>query len=622
MSAVLLQTTPGTSVNEDTLITPAVLNQLANPLVEIPPGANIGPEQLDMGSIGAQLGVGATGQNLVLWGDLYPTGWRAATVSAPAGVRTENARGIWVRPAGAAIDYNRQQAAPDELSAWSAYFGGAVGLTALESGTYLGPDATSKLVDTPFVVSVSLKNAGNADFRPTLEIRTSNLLQDEDNVTMRVTQQADDPVTVGTWRRFTWLLNSTGLQNWINGAQIVFRMEAFPNPAHHILLAQVDVRRGTSAAAFSVAPRETLQTGAVPVGTLLPVAGEIAVPDPGFLFANGAAVSRNTYGSLFARTGTRYGVGNGVSTFNLPDLRERRLVGASTMGGSLVGAGRGILTVDQCSITTGSQVVTLGGAGADIPVGSLVIAEGVPAGTQVIGSDNATTIYLSAAATATTVGTLTMIFSPLGVDLRAPGSASPDLIHSESRYQVGALISRLGTGSNGNQRLRVYHSGLGYSSIDIYVGMIVIGVGIPSGTVVEALYDLDEIWLSKAKTAALNLDPVLFLEPGATAAERARWRERIALEPVIQNCSTTNASLTVTVPSHLTRQLVPGMGVSGNGIPAGATISNLLSATQFQLSAAATNTGSGKTLSFTHPPEYLTTRLYQSHMSCLWQIKT
>lgn len=41
----------------------------------------------------------------------------------------------------------------------------------------------------------------------------------------------------------------------------------------------------------------------------------------GFLKANGAAISRTTYARLFAIIGTTFGVGNGSTTFNLPDLR-------------------------------------------------------------------------------------------------------------------------------------------------------------------------------------------------------------------------------------------------------------------------------------------------------------
>jgi microcystin-dependent protein len=41
----------------------------------------------------------------------------------------------------------------------------------------------------------------------------------------------------------------------------------------------------------------------------------------GWLVMNGAAVSRVTYAELFAEIGVLYGDGDGVSTFNLPDVR-------------------------------------------------------------------------------------------------------------------------------------------------------------------------------------------------------------------------------------------------------------------------------------------------------------
>lgn len=41
----------------------------------------------------------------------------------------------------------------------------------------------------------------------------------------------------------------------------------------------------------------------------------------GFLKCNGAAISRTTYANLFAAIGTTFGVGDGSTTFNLPDLR-------------------------------------------------------------------------------------------------------------------------------------------------------------------------------------------------------------------------------------------------------------------------------------------------------------
>ncbi|MDP9709848.1 UNVERIFIED_ORG: microcystin-dependent protein [Pseudomonas fluorescens] len=44
-------------------------------------------------------------------------------------------------------------------------------------------------------------------------------------------------------------------------------------------------------------------------------------PPEGWLRCNGAAVSRTTYARLFAMLGAHYGAGDGLTTFNLPDMR-------------------------------------------------------------------------------------------------------------------------------------------------------------------------------------------------------------------------------------------------------------------------------------------------------------
>jgi len=52
----------------------------------------------------------------------------------------------------------------------------------------------------------------------------------------------------------------------------------------------------------------------------------------GYLLCQGQAVSRSTYAALFAVVGTTYGSGDGSTTFNLPDLRQRVPVGKHTTG--------------------------------------------------------------------------------------------------------------------------------------------------------------------------------------------------------------------------------------------------------------------------------------------------
>jgi microcystin-dependent protein len=71
----------------------------------------------------------------------------------------------------------------------------------------------------------------------------------------------------------------------------------------------------------------------VPTGVYLPFGGSTA-PD-GYLLCNGSAVSRRTYAGLFAVIGTTFGVGDGSTTFNVPNLVNRLPIGA----GGLYAAG-------------------------------------------------------------------------------------------------------------------------------------------------------------------------------------------------------------------------------------------------------------------------------------------
>ena len=52
-----------------------------------------------------------------------------------------------------------------------------------------------------------------------------------------------------------------------------------------------------------------------------------STPPTGYLLCDGAAISRATYAALFAVIGTIYGVGDGSTTFNLPNLKHRMPVG-------------------------------------------------------------------------------------------------------------------------------------------------------------------------------------------------------------------------------------------------------------------------------------------------------
>jgi len=65
----------------------------------------------------------------------------------------------------------------------------------------------------------------------------------------------------------------------------------------------------------------------IPTATIVPWSSS-SVPS-GFLECNGAAVSRSTYSALFSVVSTTYGVGDGSSTFNVPNLADNVAVGKS-----------------------------------------------------------------------------------------------------------------------------------------------------------------------------------------------------------------------------------------------------------------------------------------------------
>ena len=72
------------------------------------------------------------------------------------------------------------------------------------------------------------------------------------------------------------------------------------------------------------AVREAL-TALIPAGTMVLFGGTSA--PSGWLLCDGAAYSRTTYAALFAAINTRWGVGDGSTTFNIPDLRGRAPIG-------------------------------------------------------------------------------------------------------------------------------------------------------------------------------------------------------------------------------------------------------------------------------------------------------
>jgi microcystin-dependent protein len=86
-------------------------------------------------------------------------------------------------------------------------------------------------------------------------------------------------------------------------------------------------------------------------GFVAPYAGS-SVPT-GWLECNGQAVSRTTEAALFTAIGTTWGVGDGSTTFNLPDFRGRTLVDDGTGGGLTARTLAGVGGEENHLLTTG-----------------------------------------------------------------------------------------------------------------------------------------------------------------------------------------------------------------------------------------------------------------------------
>lgn len=111
-----------------------------------------------------------------------------------------------------------------------------------------------------------------------------------------------------------------------------------------------------------------------------------AAAPTGFLLCDGTAVSRTTYASLFAITSTSYGVGDGSTTFNLPNLSSRFPLGYSAEAPTK--------TFTFSSRTTNTITVTGVSSHAhnEIQTGQAVFYD--TTGTVMTGLTDATTYYV------------------------------------------------------------------------------------------------------------------------------------------------------------------------------------------------------------------------------------
>ena len=123
------------------------------------------------------------------------------------------------------------------------------------------------------------------------------------------------------------------------------------------------------------------------VAPLLPVGSIIVWPETtapaGWEIADGTAKSRTVFAGLFALIGTDYGTGDGSTTFNLPNFKDRLALGKGTNNGTIASAQGSMaasskITTDSGTAQLSASTTTVAASAKDSSTVSVV--SGVTAG--------------------------------------------------------------------------------------------------------------------------------------------------------------------------------------------------------------------------------------------------
>ena len=96
----------------------------------------------------------------------------------------------------------------------------------------------------------------------------------------------------------------------------------------------------------------------VNTGLIVPFAKD-DVPT-GFLACDGTAVSRSTYADLFGVIGTTWGSGDGSSTFSLPNLEDKTVVGKSgSKAQASTGGAENVTPTGSVSLTINNHTLSI-----------------------------------------------------------------------------------------------------------------------------------------------------------------------------------------------------------------------------------------------------------------------
>ena len=130
---------------------------------------------------------------------------------------------------------------------------------------------------------------------------------------------------------------------------------------------------------------------------------------------------------------------------------------------------------------------------------------------------------------------------------------------------------------------------LGDSATPVFDGVVGVGGGSVTNTTLEfkSAVGTNTVFNTGNNSYFDKCDSITHTEPRKWEKTRTRYRWWTAL-PIINSCSTTSASVVVTMAS--TTGLTAGMPVVGAGIPTGTVVSHVTNATDITISQPATDT--------------------------------
>ena len=194
-------------------------------------------------------------------------------------------------------------------------------LTALQSMAWMQDKKITQAMLADALISAA-KLASNAVETAKIKDKAVTTAKLADSA-VTATQLANDAVTVAK------ILAGTITFDRLASAAIATQEQAIAGTANDVLMTPQRVAQAI----------DELLPPSIPTGALMFF--HATTPPEGWLLCNGQGVSRTTYANLFAVIGTKYGAGDGSTTFNLPNLHHRFLEGTTTTSevGSSVQAG-------------------------------------------------------------------------------------------------------------------------------------------------------------------------------------------------------------------------------------------------------------------------------------------